>query len=102
MTRMFKSPSLSYSSLEQLHNFFERPVIDALRERNIDLDDDTFVDVICVALNELPAKYIRHDVDMVYFTNPSDMVIINSRIERALDVALERVLSKRGPRDLAD
>jgi hypothetical protein len=102
MTRMFKSPSLSYSSLEQLHNYFERPVIDALRDRDIELDDDTFVDVVCVALNELPAKYIRHDVDMAYFTEPTDMAIINSRIERAIDLALGRVLSKRGPRDLTD
>jgi hypothetical protein len=76
--------------------------IDALRDRDIELDDDTFVDVVCVALNELPAKYIRHDVDMAYFTDPSDMAIINSRIERAIDLALGRVLSKRGPRDLTD
>ena len=55
-----------------------------------------------MALNELPAKYIRHDVDMAYFTDPTDMAIMDSRIERAIDLALGRVLSKRGPRDLTD
>jgi len=46
-------------------------------------------------LNELPAKYIRHDVDMAYFTEPSEMANIHSRVERAIDLALGRVLSKQ-------
>ena len=96
MALISKNAGFSSSPLEQLHNYFENLVIEALRARAIALDEDTFVDVACVALNELPAKYIRHDVDMAYFTEPSEMAIIHSRVERALDLALGRVLSKRG------
>ena len=96
MALISKNAGFSSSPLEQLHNYFENLVIEALRARAINLDEDTFVDVACVALNELPAKYIRHDVDMAYFTEPSEMAIIRSRVERAIDLALGRVLSKRG------
>lgn len=96
MALISKNAGFSSSPLEQLHNYFENLVIEALRARAINLDEDTFVDVACVALNELPAKYIRHDVDMAYFTEPNEMAIIHSRVERAIDLALGRVLSKRG------
>lgn len=90
-----KVSPLASSPLEQLHNYFERLVLDGLRARHLDLDEDAFVDVACVALNELPAKYIRHDVDMAYFTEPSEMAAIHSRVQRAIDLAIGRVLSKR-------
>ena len=97
MTRIFKLPPLNLNSpqLEQLHNYFENRVLTALRARGLILDEDTFVDVACVALNELPTKYIRHDVDMAYFTDPADLVALHGKVERALDLALGRVLSKR-------
>lgn len=95
MALISKHTEYSSSPLEQLHNYFEHLVLEALRARAINLDEDSFVDVACVALNELPAKYIRHDVDMAYFTEPSEMAIIHSRVERAIDLALDRVLSKR-------
>ena len=92
MALLPKTAGFSTSPLEQLHNYFENLVIEALRARPIELDEDSFVDVACVALNELPAKYIRHDVDMAYFTEPNEMAIIHARVERAIDLALSRVL----------
>lgn len=84
----------STSPIEQLHNYYENLVLEALRNRPVRLDNETFVDVACVALNELPAKYIRHDVDMAYFTDPQEMATILNRVERAVDLALGRVLSR--------
>lgn len=95
MPLISKHTDFSSSPLEQLHNYFEHLVIEALRARALNLDEDSFVDVACVALNELPAKYIRHDVDMAYFTEPNEMAIIRSRVERAIDLALDRVLNAR-------
>jgi len=95
---MMQSPkfaTLPNSPLEQLHNYYERLVLDAIRARSLNLDEDAFVDVACVALNELPAKYIRHDVDMAYFTSPDEMSALRGRVQRAIDLALGRVLSKR-------
>ena len=52
-----KFATLPNSPLEQLHNYYERLVLDAIRARGMNLDEDAFVDVACVALNELPAKW---------------------------------------------
>lgn len=90
-----KFTTLPNSPLEQLHNYYERLVLDAIRARGMNLDEDAFVDVACVALNELPAKYIRHDVDMAYFTSPEEMAALHNRVQRAIDMAIGRVLSKR-------
>ena len=81
------------SPLGQLHNYYERRVIDALRTRNLDVDDDTFVDIACIALNELPPKYIRHEVDMAYYSDPAELAAMNAKVERAIDLAIGRVAS---------
>lgn len=85
--------SLPESPLEQLHNYYEHRVIDALRARKLSVDDDTFVDIACIALNELPAKYIRYEVDMAYFSDPVELAAMNAKIERAVDLAIGRVAS---------
>jgi len=94
-----KRPStLPDSPIEQLHNYYERKVIDAVRARNLLVDDDTFVDIVCIALNELPAKYIRHDVDMAFYSDPSELTAMNAKVERAIDLAVGRVASAQWQR----
>ena len=34
-------------------------------------------DVACVALNRLPARYVRHDVDMVFYLTEQERKVIN-------------------------
>ena len=85
------------SPFEELHNYFEYEVLAALKARKLGLDPDTFVDVLALALNELPARYIRHKVDMVYFTDPKDLAAIKQRIERAIDQALAHVHAQGSP-----
>ncbi len=92
---LINRPGIPHTSpMEQLHNYYEHLVLEALRSRPVRLDDDTFVDVACVALNELPAKYIRHDVDMAYFTDPQEMAACRKRVEQAVALALGRVLGR--------
>jgi Late competence development protein ComFB len=81
--------------LEQMHNYFERLVLDAVAARKLDLDDDALVDIACIALNDLPAKYIRHEVDMAYFTDPAEIAAMHGRVSRAIDMAIGRVVSNR-------
>lgn len=83
------------SRLEQMHNYYERLVLDAVNARRLELDDDSLVDIACIALNELPARYIRHEVDMAYFTDPAEIAAMHGRVARAVDLAVGRVLSKR-------
>lgn len=56
---------------ESIHNYYEQLVIDHLIDRlapELDITDaDLLADIACLALNNLPARYIRHDVDMAFF-----------------------------------
>ena len=88
------SNDLSSPPFEELHNYYEYEVLAALKARNLGLDPDTFVDLMALTLNALPARYIRHKVDMVYFTEPRELEAMKARVQEAIDVALRNL----GPR----
>ncbi len=53
-----------------IHNYYESLVIEHVMQtvaKNGDYDEDYLEDVVCLALNQLPARYVRHDVDMAFF-----------------------------------
>ncbi len=83
----------SDTSTGTIHNYFERLVIEALDSRDLDVDADTYADIACVALNALPARYIRHDVDMAYFTTPVEYVALRKQVDLAIDAAIKRVFA---------
>lgn len=90
-----------YSSLEDdtdfIHNFYERRVIEEIykqSERVKDGDRNFLADVACVALNRLPPRYIRHDVDMTFFTSPQEMIEIETKVNQAVQQAIDYVNSR--------
>jgi hypothetical protein len=74
-------------NFEQVHNYYERLVFEAVAQRaetHAHFTADMLADVACVALNRLPARYVRHDVDMMfYLTEPE---------RNAIEVSLNEVL----------
>ena len=90
-----------YSSIEEetdfIHNFYERRVLEAAHQRSerARSDRNFLADVACVALNRLPPKYIRHDVDMTFFTSPQEMLEIEDKINKAVDVAIQYVTERQ-------
>ncbi len=95
MSRVRSKFDGTVSPLEQINNYFERLVIEELAGRILNMDNDALIDVTCIALNELPAKYIRHEVDLLYFTGPAEMEALHARVSRAVDMAIGRVVSGR-------
>ncbi len=90
-----------YASLEDdidfIHNFYERRVIEAiyqLSERVKNGDKNFLADVACVALNRLPPRYIRYDVDMTFFTSPQEMSEMEDKINTAVIYAIEYVTKR--------
>jgi hypothetical protein len=74
-----------------LTNFHERLVFDYiasdLLDRYPEQDEDFFLDVACYALNRLPGRYIRHEIDMVYFLGEEERAEIEDRVTRVVDDA---------------
>ena len=74
-----------------LHNYYERLVFEYIREHKVaelpDRDDEFFQDVACYALTRLPARYIRHDIDMAFYLAPGERREMLERVAAAVDRA---------------
>ena len=60
-----------------IHNYYEYLVQEKLKAGAWDaslqeLDADQISDVACVALNHLPPRYIRHEVDLLFYMAPDE------------------------------
>ena len=80
----------SHSEVANVHNYYERLVTESILKtdaRSIS-DPDFLADVSCVALNHLPPRYIRHDVDMSFFMSPVEREETENKVQTAVDYAL--------------
>lgn len=85
--------SARYSARDSIHNYYEQLVIDQLLRSNdrATQDADFLADVTCVALNRLPPRYIRHDVDMTFFLSPMEMDEMTDKVVKAVNDAVAYV-----------
>ena len=87
------------TGIDTIHNYYERLVLDEIAnscERARE-DRDFFADVACVALNRLPPRYIRYDVDMTFFLSPVELQEIYDKVELAVSSAIDYVSSRERP-----
>lgn len=85
-----------------IHNFYEHLVLESIREQELftHLTQEQLADLCCLTLNQLPAHYIRHDVDMVYFLTDEERKAMQLKVHQALSHAYSRLL-KNDERDEA-
>lgn len=94
---LMSRPRSSSSAVElaNIHNYYEKQVTEAIMNTNPRAlkDSDFLADACCVALNHLPPRYIRHDVDMNFFMSPVEREEIAKKVQQAVDHAVEFVLA---------
>jgi len=81
-------------NFEQVHNYYERAVFEAVARLSgsyPDFDAGMLADVACMALNRLPARYVRHDVDMMFYLSESERTAIEESLHEALAFAFTYV-----------
>lgn len=81
-------------NFEQVHNYYERLVFEevVLRAPQFpDFTNDMLADVSCVALNRLPARYVRHDVDMMFYLTEQERQAIELSLEEVITFAFRFV-----------
>lgn len=78
-----------------VHNYYETLVNETIVAVNTRAKEDPefMADVSCVALNHLPPRYIRHDVDMNFFMSPVEREETHNKVKAAVDNAIEFVLN---------
>lgn len=82
-----------YSARDSIHNYYEQMVLDQLLRSSdrATKDADFLADAACVALNRLPPRYIRHDVDMTFFLSPVEIDEMTSKVAKAVNDAVTYV-----------
>jgi len=81
-------------NFEQVHNYYERIVFEEVARLSVsylDYTADMLADVACVALNRLPARYVRHDVDMMFYLTEYERRVIGDSLAEALSFAFRFV-----------
>jgi late competence development protein ComFB len=83
--------------VDTIHNHHERAVLDAVRTtapRYDHLPRDLLADVACVALNRLPPRYIRHEVDLAFYLTDKERAQNARAVHEAVKFAFEFVQAR--------
>ena len=76
---------------EDIHNYYEKLVLEHFNVLKIEdkYDNDFVADLICVVLNQLPPRYIRHEVDMAFYLPASERFEMENKVKIAISKALD-------------
>lgn len=84
------------TSFDTIRNYYEKIVIEHVRNtlgKKIK-DQEYLADVACVALNQLPPRYIRYEVDMIFYLSPVERKEIEEKISVAIEEAVKLIAEK--------
>lgn len=77
---------------DAIDNFYEPLVAEAIDQTWEEGDSQDFLaDVMCVALNRLPAKYYRHSIDMMFYLADGELETMKTNSLAAVQQAREFV-----------
>jgi hypothetical protein len=79
----------AHADADSIHNYYERMVLEEIRRALPERDDpDQLADIACVALNHLPPRYIRYEVDMVFYLSPRERMEMEDKVAKAVADAI--------------
>lgn len=82
---------------DDVHNYYEKIVIEKIIERDLheQYSEDVMADFCCTVLNQLPARYIRYNVDMEFYLPQPERYEIEQQVDMAINVAITQIAKKR-------
>jgi len=76
-----------------LYNYYEHLVFEFINDKLMaqyeGQNDDFFLDVDCYSLTRLPYRYIRHEIDMIYYLAPGEQEIMEQKVEETVKEAAQ-------------
>ena len=86
-----------HMSFSNVHNYYEKlvfsRVLHLMGKKTVDMD--YLEDIACVALNHLPPRYIRFDVDMIFYLSPSERGEMEQKIDEAIETAVASISKEK-------
>lgn len=87
-------------NFDGIYNYYERLVYDevmkVLNQNNLQLNTDNAEDIACLALNQLPARYVRHSVDAAFYLGGAEREKMYKAVAAAVATAVEKVREHPG------
>jgi len=86
---------------DDIHNYYEKLVMQhfALSKFDEKYDEDFIADLTCVVLNQLPTRYIRHEVDMAFYLPASERFEMETKVKKAMSKSIEFMKTHRATSD---
>ena len=87
---------MDFTSVHNIHEkaVFEAVTAAALRYPGLADDAGLLADVACVALNRMTPHYIRHSVDLAFFTTEQERRATQRNIDESVDFAFGYVQAR--------
>jgi len=89
--------------IDGIYNYFELLVNDEIKRmlntQNTSYTTDDIQDIACLALNNLPPKYIRHIVDTAYYLASKERTEMNRLVVDQVKNAFEYLKQHPGHQD---
>jgi hypothetical protein len=89
---------MTSTEFDLVHNHHERAVFAAVREAAARFPQveakNLLADVACVALNRLPPRYIRHEVDFSFYLSDAERHENQVAVDEAVNFAFEFVQAR--------
>ena len=71
---------------DQIQNYYENKVVDAINRiaQPKGFNREQLTDLACLALNNLPTRYYRHEVDLAFYMSAQEHEEIDQKVETAV------------------
>lgn len=76
---------------DDIHNYYEHLVLERIEELGLTKSkpEDYIADLCCLALNQIPPRYIRFEVDMSFYLPQNEKQQMEMNAVNALNQAME-------------
>jgi len=88
---------MNMSIIDQIHNYYEHKVVESINVHAVNrgFTHEQLIDITCLALNNLPTRYYRHEVDLAFYMSAQEHDEINNRVDKAVKNAIEFLEQKK-------
>ena len=75
---------------DDIHNYYEHLVLEKIDTLGLSKSksEDYIADLSCLALNQIPPRYIRHEVDMSFYLPQNEKQQMEMNVLDAIEKAL--------------
>ncbi len=75
---------------DDIHNYYEHLVLERIENLGLNKskESDFLADLCCLALNQVPPRYIRYEVDMAFYLPQNERQQMEMNVVNAVDKAL--------------